>query len=118
MFRKLMIFLLLGANLGFAETVILKSGRKIEAKIIEKTEEYVKLDYYGVPLTYYNEEIESVEKTKRKSEKNKPVKDETATYLEDKTGLKPEKPYILDSGEKEIQVEEKGGIKKNIRTIN
>ena len=45
----------------FAETIVLKSGRAIEGKIIEKTDEYIKVDYYGVPLTYYFDEIERID---------------------------------------------------------
>ena len=44
-----------------AETIILKSGKKIEGKIIERTEEYLKVDFQGVPLTYYLGEIENVD---------------------------------------------------------
>jgi len=43
-----------------AETIILKSGKTIKGRIIEKTEEYIKIDFYGVPITYYFEEIESI----------------------------------------------------------
>ena len=45
----------------FAETVILKSGKKIEGKIIERTDDYVKVDQYGVPITYFLDDIESIE---------------------------------------------------------
>jgi len=42
----------------FAETIILKSGKTIEAKIIERTEEYIKVDVVGVPIIYYSDEID------------------------------------------------------------
>lgn len=44
----------------FAEDIILKSGKTIEGKIIEKTDEYVKVDFKGVPLTYFFDDIESI----------------------------------------------------------
>lgn len=59
-----LILLLLGFCLPefvFAETVILKSGQQIEAKILEKTDKYIKVDLYGVPITYYFEDIESID---------------------------------------------------------
>ncbi|MCF7871103.1 MAG: hypothetical protein K9L95_03850 [Candidatus Omnitrophica bacterium] len=51
-----------------AETITLKSGKKIEGNIIEETAEYIKVDFSGVPLTYYREEISDIE-----AEKTEPV---------------------------------------------
>lgn len=48
------------AHFCFAEDIILKSGKTIEGKIIEKTDEYVKVDFNGVPLTYFFDDIESI----------------------------------------------------------
>jgi len=45
---------------ALADMVILKSGQKIEGKIIEKTDEYVKIDFQGVALVYYQEEVASI----------------------------------------------------------
>jgi len=47
--------------LAFAETVILKSGKTLEGKIIERTDKYIKIDFYGVTLTYYLDEIERID---------------------------------------------------------
>ena len=44
-----------------AETILLKSGKTIEGKLIEKTNEYIKIDFQGVVLTYFFDEIESVD---------------------------------------------------------
>jgi tetratricopeptide (TPR) repeat protein len=60
-------FLVLIASLyffapAFAETIVLKSGQAIAGKIIEKTGKYIKIDFYGVPLTYFYEEIDRIEK--------------------------------------------------------
>jgi len=58
--RKIIIFSIL-ISLSyfpvFAETIIMKSGKTIEAKIIEKTDEYIKVDIDGIPTTYYLDEI-------------------------------------------------------------
>jgi tetratricopeptide (TPR) repeat protein len=59
-------FLLLIMNLPlvFADTVILKSGKRIEGEIIEKTDEYIKLDTNGLNLTFWPDEIERIEAEK------------------------------------------------------
>lgn len=45
---------------AFSDTILLKSGQKVEGKIIENTGECVKIDFLGVELTYYKDEIASV----------------------------------------------------------
>jgi len=45
----------------FAETIVLKSGKTVEAKIIEKNNDSIKVDLYGTSLTYYLEDIESID---------------------------------------------------------
>lgn len=44
----------------FADTVVLKSGQVVEGKIIENTVKFVKIDFEGVELTYFQDEITSV----------------------------------------------------------
>lgn len=44
----------------FAETVVLKSGRTVEGKILEKTDKYVKIDFEGIALTFYLDEINTI----------------------------------------------------------
>lgn len=45
----------------FAETITLKNGTIVEGKIIEETDEFIKIDAVtGVPLTIYKDEIEDV----------------------------------------------------------
>ena len=64
--NKGLIVLLLAISLCFpsfifAETIILKSGKKVEGKIIKKTDKYIQIDFPGVPLTYFLDEIESID---------------------------------------------------------
>jgi hypothetical protein len=63
--KKLIIFVLVTCLYfpisTFAETIGLKSGKTVEGKIIEKNDEYIKIDFQGVSLTYYNDEIESID---------------------------------------------------------
>lgn len=55
----LTIFLLI--SIAYADIVYLKSGKKVEGKIIEKTDEYVKIDFIGVTLTYWMNEVEKIQ---------------------------------------------------------
>jgi len=57
------IFCLSFWSLGFSQTVILKSGQKVEGKITEQTDEYVKVEFEGVELIFYSDEISSIEQT-------------------------------------------------------
>ncbi|HNX80540.1 MAG TPA: hypothetical protein PKL77_00140 [Candidatus Omnitrophota bacterium] len=58
----LTVFLILCIH-GFvcAETIILKSGKTVEGTIIEKTDQYVKVDCYGVGNPYFLDEIKSID---------------------------------------------------------
>lgn len=47
--------------LTFAETIVLKSGKTVEGKLIEKTDKYIKIDFDGVPLTYFLDEVETID---------------------------------------------------------
>lgn len=59
---QVILFLLIaGLPFLFAETIILKSGRQIEGRIIEKTEQYIKIEIEGILLTYWLDEIERIE---------------------------------------------------------
>ena len=85
--RKMMLFvcsMLLFAIVTpfvFAETIILKSGRSFESKIIEKTDSYIKIDSHGETLTYNMDEIERIEEEKPSTSND--VTSETSTELFD-----------------------------------
>lgn len=57
----LLVLSLCFPTLIFAETIVLKSGKTVEGKIIEKTDESVKIDFHGVELTYFIDEVERIE---------------------------------------------------------
>jgi len=50
-------------GVGFSQSIILKSGQKIEGEIVEQTDNYVKLEFQGVELTFYADEISSINQT-------------------------------------------------------
>ena len=54
------VFYFSALSFGFSETVVLKSGQEIEGKIIEQTDKYVKLEFQGIELVYYQDEIASI----------------------------------------------------------
>jgi hypothetical protein len=46
---------------AFSETIVLKSGTTIESAIIEKTKDFIKISVSGIPITYYLNDIESID---------------------------------------------------------
>ena len=61
-FTGFFIFLLSASFLfpAYADTIKLRDGKTVDGKILEKTGQYVKIDSAGVALTYYPDEIESI----------------------------------------------------------
>ena len=55
------ILILTGMACACAETIILKSGEKIEGKIVEKTDQYVKVEINGETSTYFADDIDKIE---------------------------------------------------------
>lgn len=53
----------------FADSIVLKSGEIMEGTIVEETDKYVKIDYMGVPLTYWKDNIEKINKDSSDSAK-------------------------------------------------
>ncbi|MFA5311052.1 MAG: hypothetical protein WC355_01915 [Candidatus Omnitrophota bacterium] len=63
--KILIFFMVVFAGLPFyapvlADTVTLKSGQKIEGKIVERTDQYVKINFQGVVLEYLQDEVDSI----------------------------------------------------------
>ncbi|MDP2653980.1 MAG: trypsin-like peptidase domain-containing protein [Candidatus Omnitrophota bacterium] len=55
------LFVLAAGAVSRADTVILTSGRSVNGVILEKTSDFVKIDYQGVPVTFYSDEVKRVE---------------------------------------------------------
>lgn len=64
---SIVLLLVLGCffSLAFADTIILKSGKEVEANIIEKNDDHIVVDFHGVDLTYYNDEITEIKKDEK-----------------------------------------------------
>jgi hypothetical protein len=62
--KNFIIFCLIlcsNSTLCYSETIKLKNGNTIEGRIIEKTEQYITVEFEAVPITYYFDEIESID---------------------------------------------------------
>ena len=62
-----------------AEIIRLKNGKTIKANIIEKTDKYIRIDFYGSKLTYYTEDIESIDKNDSENKQGKRGLSQTET---------------------------------------
>ncbi len=61
---KILLFILgflVWTSSAFAEKVILRSGFEVDGRILEKTDKFVKVNFLGTPVTYYSDEVYSVE---------------------------------------------------------
>lgn len=56
-----LFFSFLPLHLTFSEIIKLKSGKVVEGRIVEKTDSYIKVDFVGVPLVYFFDEIDSID---------------------------------------------------------
>ncbi|MDD5432426.1 MAG: trypsin-like peptidase domain-containing protein [Candidatus Omnitrophica bacterium] len=57
----ILLFSLCFSSLVFAETIVLKSGKTVEGKIVERTDKYIKVDFYGVQVPYFLNDIKSID---------------------------------------------------------
>lgn len=73
------------ATKNFAAIINLKSGEKINAEIISKTDEYIKILFYGVTITYYWDQIASIEDSSSNTAANESSDSEQAP----EQGVKP-----------------------------
>jgi len=86
------VLMIMLSSVVLAETIHLKSGKKIKGKILEKTDEYIRADIYGVSVTFYLEDIERIDEVKPEEAK------ETKEVKEVKEETKPDIPssYIIE----------------------
>ena len=95
-------------SLGYSETIVLKSGQKVEGRIIEQTDKYVKLDFYGVELVYYHDEIASVEQGASSAEDVNPqlealYKAYTSSLKVSQKPIPPEPQKMVESALQSVQ---------------
>ncbi|TAM42735.1 tetratricopeptide repeat protein [bacterium] len=90
-------------DISSADTVVLKSGKIIEGKITEKTNEYIKIDAAGMPLYYEHKYIQETKEDSPSSvpEKEAPAAEETQDYF--KRGLALAKDAEFTKAENELK---------------
>jgi len=67
--RIFLVFIFcLAFNPLFAENIVLKSGESINGKIVEKTDKYIKIDFDGASLTYFPDDIKTIDGVEVKSD--------------------------------------------------
>jgi tetratricopeptide (TPR) repeat protein len=98
MFNKkiIILFFLFAAIIlpSYAEIVVLKSGKTIQGKILERTDKYIKIDMWDIPITYYLADIDSIDGQKiaaPQGEQAKPV-EEAKPSVKDKISSLPVTP--------------------------
>lgn len=76
--KKILVFVILFSIsfASFAATIYLKNGKKFDAQIIERTDDFIKVDFQGVPLTYYVGEIDTITEEKPKIESPENINEE------------------------------------------
>ncbi len=99
-FRKLVLLavgMFLFNSLSFAETIYLKTGKKIRAQILERSDKQIKVDISGVKITYYMDEIDHIEDADKQptaaAQSNPPVEPAPA-IKEQKKEQKVEMPSV------------------------
>ena len=55
------LLVLLVSKTGYCESVVLKDGRVIVGNIVERTDEYIKMNFQGTTHTFYIEDIERID---------------------------------------------------------
>jgi len=80
-------------NIALAEVILLKSGKSIEGKLIEKTDKYVKINFQGVPLTYFFDEVKSIDGRELRVSKDENM--QVITYEEIANNMERESQQVL-----------------------
>lgn len=115
-------------SFAFADTIILKNGETVEGKIVEQTQDFVKVDFEGVVIPYFKDEIkqlliegeEPVSFESKKEDTQETVKDKVAGgEVAEVEVAKAETPDLSGLDENAIitQILELSGIKKEIEQI-
>ena len=61
-----LLFNFLACFNSFSDTIILKNGKRVEGIVKERTPDFIIIDFYGVPLKYYTDDIKEIQTTTRK----------------------------------------------------
>ncbi|MFC1755071.1 hypothetical protein ACFL96_17040, partial [Thermoproteota archaeon] len=102
----IVLFMLCITGHASGQKILLKSGKEIEGRVVKKTDEYIKVEIAGVEVSYFIDEIESIEGQDINSYVIEPIGEEDAkTQIPDQY-----KKGIIVDGESENSVVNKGTI--------
>lgn len=93
----------------FAETIVLKSGKRIEAKIVEKTGDYIKVDLGSAALYYNYQYIKSIEEDKPAVQSNP----QGSPGLLSRPSKGPTSTVAIEGGASAVEVN--AGLKKGLK---
>src|SRR3989339_560903 len=114
--RKLFLIVIFLALTSFAnaDIITLKSGKVIEATIVQRTDDFVKVEVDGIELVLYTDEIESINDSNQKEDVavkaevpsdvakvNKPMIEEGTDNAEDV--LEPASNEVMDDSAVEVE---------------
>ena len=96
--KLFLVILLVFPGLGLASELVLKSGEKLEGKIVEQKDRYVKFDTgVGVVMTYYTDEINTIDG--QSLQIREPIKI-IETTVQEKKPLSSDNDYVITNEEK------------------
>ena len=101
----------------FADTVTLKSGQVIEGRIIENTPKFVQVDFDGVKLTYFQEEVASIQQGDLDNLARKEVASLYEAFKANKKSVEDTKFPASPSGLAESAVNQKAQDTVNVNSI-
>lgn len=93
--KKLLLILCSFAvvSLSYAETIVLKNGKSIEGKVVDKTSDYIKLEIMeGVNSTYFFDDIQTID--------GKPI--ESAAAVAQPLSVKPDSQESISADKKDL----------------
>ena len=97
----LSFMVIFSCRVAFAETIVLKSGKQVQGRILERTKEYIKVDYKPSPIYYSWDSVESIDgqAVPGRTKKQQPQQQSIAEVESDGEKTKE----LLDSKDKEIE---------------
>lgn len=101
----IIIFVLIHA-FAFADKIYLKDGKEVEGKIIEETEDYVKIEL-NINLTYFADQIERIER-------DATISPQTKAYLESLKNIKVNQKQMQQKETLPLKKESEYGTKEAV----
>ena len=99
----------------FAATIVFKSGRTIEGEIIERTDESIKVDVYGIPIKYFLDEIVSIK------DKDTPLPDKQPENKEIDINSDMDKDFVkelLEIYDKKNEAQKNGDLEEVVKYVS